>query len=133
MRSGKWTLRHLIVYELDYGITDTWDDLVGAINEIAPTTLEGVNQRVTDLSTIVEQETTIMYGIIEDARDDRNPATQKPSPTLLMLAICTFRCYVITNYCSGAEWHEFKVTVNDHRRQKDIDGRGAPGEAGSSS
>ncbi|GKD91327.1 hypothetical protein Tco_1366834, partial [Tanacetum coccineum] len=33
--------------ELDYDITDTWDDLVGAIDEIAPTTLEGVNQRVT--------------------------------------------------------------------------------------
>ncbi|GKE94576.1 hypothetical protein Tco_1579431, partial [Tanacetum coccineum] len=45
---------HLISRELDYGITDTWDDLVGAIDEIAPTTLEGVNQRVTDLSTIVE-------------------------------------------------------------------------------
>ncbi|GJZ86838.1 hypothetical protein Tco_0658448 [Tanacetum coccineum] len=34
--------------ELGYGITDTWDDLVGAIQEIAPTTLEGVNQRVTE-------------------------------------------------------------------------------------
>ncbi|GKF16450.1 hypothetical protein Tco_0061368, partial [Tanacetum coccineum] len=45
---------HLMSRELDYGITDTWDDLVGAINEIAPTTLEGVNQRVTDLATIVE-------------------------------------------------------------------------------
>ncbi|GJR16708.1 hypothetical protein Tco_0965235 [Tanacetum coccineum] len=58
--------------ELDYGITDAWDDLVGAIDEIAPTTLEGVNQRVTDLSTVVEQETTIMYGIMEDAQDDRS-------------------------------------------------------------
>ncbi|GJV79136.1 hypothetical protein Tco_1515006 [Tanacetum coccineum] len=58
--------------ELDYGITDTWDDLVGAIDEIAPTTLEGINQRVTDLSTVVEQESTIMYGIMEDARDDRS-------------------------------------------------------------
>ncbi|GJZ81887.1 putative reverse transcriptase domain-containing protein [Tanacetum coccineum] len=36
------------------------DDLVGAIDEIAPTTLEGVNQRVIDLATIVEEETTIM-------------------------------------------------------------------------
>ncbi|GJR93293.1 hypothetical protein Tco_0265467 [Tanacetum coccineum] len=44
--------------ELDYDITDTWDDLVGAIDEIAPTTVEGVNQRVTDLATIVEEETT---------------------------------------------------------------------------
>ncbi|GJZ90641.1 hypothetical protein Tco_0662568 [Tanacetum coccineum] len=64
--------RHPMSRELDYGITDTWDDLVGAIDEIAPTTLEGVNQRVTDLSTIVEQETTIMYGIMEDAQDDRS-------------------------------------------------------------
>ncbi|GJZ17283.1 hypothetical protein Tco_0553406 [Tanacetum coccineum] len=44
--------------ELDYDITDTWDDMVGAIDEIAPTTVEGVNQRVTDLATIVEEETT---------------------------------------------------------------------------
>ncbi|GJX43199.1 hypothetical protein Tco_0259875 [Tanacetum coccineum] len=58
--------------ELDYGITDTWDDLVGAIEEIAPTTLEGVNQRVTNLSTTIEQETTIMYGMMEDAQDDRS-------------------------------------------------------------
>ncbi|GJV47652.1 hypothetical protein Tco_1437864 [Tanacetum coccineum] len=58
--------------ELDYGITDTWDDLVGAIDEIAPTTVEGVNQRVTDLATIVEEETTSMYGIMEDAQDDRS-------------------------------------------------------------
>ncbi|GJY91809.1 hypothetical protein Tco_0507591 [Tanacetum coccineum] len=58
--------------ELDYDITDTWDDPVGAIDEIAPTTVEGVNQRVTDLATIVEEETTSMYGIMEDAQDDRS-------------------------------------------------------------
>ncbi|GJY52807.1 hypothetical protein Tco_0444471 [Tanacetum coccineum] len=58
--------------ELDYGITDTWDDLLGAIEEIAPTTLKGANQRVTNLSTTVEQETTIMYGMMEDAQDDRS-------------------------------------------------------------
>ncbi|GJX97134.1 hypothetical protein Tco_0352932, partial [Tanacetum coccineum] len=40
--------------------------------EIAPTTLEGVNQRVTNLSTTVEQETTIMYDMMEDAQDDRS-------------------------------------------------------------
>ncbi|GKB06937.1 hypothetical protein Tco_0835170, partial [Tanacetum coccineum] len=60
------TPRHPMSRELDYGITDTWDDLVGAIDEIAPTTLEGVNQRVTDLATIVEQETTsIDYAVQE--------------------------------------------------------------------
>ncbi|GJX11044.1 putative reverse transcriptase domain-containing protein [Tanacetum coccineum] len=58
--------------ELDYGITDTWDNLVGDIEEIAPTTLEGMNQRVTNLSTTVEQETTIVYGMMEDVQDDRS-------------------------------------------------------------
>ncbi|GJR31052.1 putative reverse transcriptase domain-containing protein [Tanacetum coccineum] len=48
------------------------DDLVGAIEEIALTTLEGVNQRVTNLSTTVKQETTIMNDMIEDAQDDRS-------------------------------------------------------------
>ncbi|GJZ43930.1 hypothetical protein Tco_0591185 [Tanacetum coccineum] len=32
------------------------NDLVGAIDEIAPTTVEGVNQRVTDLATMFEEE-----------------------------------------------------------------------------
>ncbi|GJR42767.1 hypothetical protein Tco_1310870 [Tanacetum coccineum] len=41
--------------QLGYGITDTWDDLVGAIQEIAPTTLEG-SARVTELVTTVDQE-----------------------------------------------------------------------------
>nr|GEX73685.1 hypothetical protein [Tanacetum cinerariifolium] len=61
--------------ELGYGITDTWDELVEPSEEIAPTTLQGVNQRVTDLSTIVEQETTIMYGMMEEAQDDRSQLT----------------------------------------------------------
>ncbi|GKG58866.1 hypothetical protein Tco_0594636, partial [Tanacetum coccineum] len=48
--------------ELGYGIRDTWDDLlVGAIQEIALTTLEGVNQRVIELSSTVDQEDEIIY------------------------------------------------------------------------
>ncbi|GJX83455.1 integrase, catalytic region, zinc finger, CCHC-type containing protein [Tanacetum coccineum] len=57
--------------ESDDGITDTWDDLVGTIQDIAPTTLEGVNRRVTELSTTFDQETKILYGMMEDAQDDR--------------------------------------------------------------
>ncbi|GKD92952.1 hypothetical protein Tco_1372789, partial [Tanacetum coccineum] len=57
--------------ELGYGIIDTWDDLVGAIQEIAPTTLEGVNQRVIELATTVDQEDEIIYSQLDDARYDR--------------------------------------------------------------
>ncbi|GJX02930.1 putative reverse transcriptase domain-containing protein, partial [Tanacetum coccineum] len=35
--------------EVGYRITDTWDEMVEAMQEIAPATLERVNQRVTDL------------------------------------------------------------------------------------
>ncbi|GKF93291.1 hypothetical protein Tco_0280010, partial [Tanacetum coccineum] len=60
--------------DLGYGIRDTrdtWDDLVGAIQEIAPTTLEGVNQRVTELVTTVDQVDEIIYSQLDDARYDR--------------------------------------------------------------
>ncbi|GKD05362.1 hypothetical protein Tco_1180336 [Tanacetum coccineum] len=57
--------------ELGYGIRDTWDDLVGAIQEIAPTTLEGVNQRVIELSSTVDQEDEIIYSQLDDARLSR--------------------------------------------------------------
>ncbi|GJS23316.1 hypothetical protein Tco_0451948 [Tanacetum coccineum] len=59
--------------ELGYGITDTWDDLVGAIQEIAPTTLEGVNQRVTELGWLTTVEPGGMISNIlklDDARHD---------------------------------------------------------------
>ncbi|GJR36808.1 hypothetical protein Tco_1212492 [Tanacetum coccineum] len=56
--------------ELGYGIRDTWDDLVGAIQEIAPTTLEGVNQRVIELSSTVDQEDEIIYSHLDDETYD---------------------------------------------------------------
>ncbi|GKF59920.1 hypothetical protein Tco_0176706, partial [Tanacetum coccineum] len=52
--------------ELGYGIRDTCDDLVGAIQEISPTTLEGVNQRVIELSSTVDQEDEIIYSHLDD-------------------------------------------------------------------
>ncbi|GKA51521.1 hypothetical protein Tco_0744717 [Tanacetum coccineum] len=36
---------------------DTWDEIVEAMMEITPTTLEGVDQRVTELDTTVRQRT----------------------------------------------------------------------------
>nr|GEZ54552.1 hypothetical protein [Tanacetum cinerariifolium] len=50
-------LRRCRVEQAGYGITDTWDEIVDKMMEIAPTTLEGVNERVTELDTIVRQRT----------------------------------------------------------------------------
>ncbi|GKA29831.1 hypothetical protein Tco_0716076 [Tanacetum coccineum] len=57
--------------EMGYGITDTWDEIIKAMLDVASTTLEGVNQRVTELSTTVRQENEESQVRFEDAQDDR--------------------------------------------------------------
>ncbi|GKE98360.1 hypothetical protein Tco_0021711, partial [Tanacetum coccineum] len=56
--------------EVGYGITDVWDDMVGDIEEIAPT-LEDLSHRVIDLTTDLARDTHEMYVQFEDAQDDR--------------------------------------------------------------
>ncbi|GKC18364.1 hypothetical protein Tco_1020514 [Tanacetum coccineum] len=50
---------------------DTWDEIVEAMMEIAPTTLEGVDQRVTELDTTVRQRTEEFEVRFEEAHDDQ--------------------------------------------------------------
>ncbi|GKD45508.1 hypothetical protein Tco_1270153 [Tanacetum coccineum] len=54
--------------EVSYGIRDTWVDLRDAAEEVALTTLEGVNTRVTELAAVQEQDTQDIYGVIEDTQ-----------------------------------------------------------------
>ncbi|GJV24033.1 hypothetical protein Tco_1376728 [Tanacetum coccineum] len=51
------TLRYLVSREVGYGIEDVWDDMVGDMEERAPTTVEGLSLRVTDLSTTLARDT----------------------------------------------------------------------------
>ncbi|GJZ85635.1 hypothetical protein Tco_0650974 [Tanacetum coccineum] len=50
---------------------DAWDEIVEAMMEIAPTTLEEVDQRVTELDTTVRQRTKEFQVRFEEAYDDR--------------------------------------------------------------
>ncbi|GKA08751.1 hypothetical protein Tco_0688082 [Tanacetum coccineum] len=61
----------LLVLDTRSGRVRQLDELVGAIQDIAPTTLEGVNQRVIELATTVDQEDEIIYSQLDDARYDR--------------------------------------------------------------
>nr|GEX35471.1 putative reverse transcriptase domain-containing protein [Tanacetum cinerariifolium] len=49
--------RRYTVEQAGYEITDTRDEIVDTLMEIAPSTLEGVDQRVTELDTTVRQRT----------------------------------------------------------------------------
>ncbi|GJT88211.1 hypothetical protein Tco_1069928 [Tanacetum coccineum] len=54
--------------EVGYGIRDVWDP-TKAVEEVAPTTLEGVNARVTELAAVQEPDTQDIYAVIEDTQD----------------------------------------------------------------
>ncbi|GKG36211.1 hypothetical protein Tco_0443889, partial [Tanacetum coccineum] len=44
-------------------------DPVEAVQEVALTTLEGVNARVTELAEVQEVDTQDLYALVEDAQD----------------------------------------------------------------
>ncbi|GJU78855.1 putative reverse transcriptase domain-containing protein [Tanacetum coccineum] len=58
--------------EVGYGIMDVWDDMVRDMEERAPTTLEELSQRVTDLVATLARDTHEMYVRFEDAQDDKS-------------------------------------------------------------
>nr|GEV75089.1 hypothetical protein [Tanacetum cinerariifolium] len=64
-------LRRYRVEQAGYGITDTWDEIVDTLKKIALTTLEGVNERVTELDITVRQRTDEFEIRSEEAQDDR--------------------------------------------------------------
>ncbi|GKE55923.1 hypothetical protein Tco_1495108 [Tanacetum coccineum] len=63
--------------EVGYGIRDVWVDPTEAVEEVAPTTLEGVNARVTELVVVQEQDTQDIYVVIEDGQDRQTQLFQR--------------------------------------------------------
>nr|GFA66626.1 hypothetical protein [Tanacetum cinerariifolium] len=70
-------MRHRGIREVGYEIRDTWIDLAEAIPEMAHTTLEKVNTRVTELAELHKHDTQDLYALLEDARDGRTRISQR--------------------------------------------------------
>ncbi|GJY33183.1 hypothetical protein Tco_0417652 [Tanacetum coccineum] len=61
-----------------YGFIGTLDaETRQAVEEVAPTTLEGVNARVTELAAVQEQDTHDVYAVIEDTQDRQTQLFQR--------------------------------------------------------
>nr|GEV06796.1 putative reverse transcriptase domain-containing protein [Tanacetum cinerariifolium] len=82
-------LRRCRVEQPGYGITDTWDEIVDTLMEIAPTTLEGVNKRVTELDTTVSQGIHVDLAKIESIKDWASPKTTTEIRQFLGLKLCS--------------------------------------------
>ncbi|GKF05417.1 hypothetical protein Tco_0036085, partial [Tanacetum coccineum] len=63
--------------EVGYGIRDVWVDPIETIEEVAPMTLEGVNDRVTELVAVQEQDTQDIYAVIEETHDRQTQIYQR--------------------------------------------------------
>ncbi|GJW93461.1 putative reverse transcriptase domain-containing protein [Tanacetum coccineum] len=61
--------------EVGYRITDVWVDLAEAAEEIPPTTLAELSQRVTDFVTTIRQNTYEIYVRLDHAQSDRSLMT----------------------------------------------------------
>nr|GEV65976.1 hypothetical protein [Tanacetum cinerariifolium] len=70
-------MRHRGIREVGYGIRDTWIDPAEAVPEIASTTLEKVNTRVTELAELHDHDTQDLYTLLEDAQDSRTRISQR--------------------------------------------------------
>nr|GFB12050.1 hypothetical protein [Tanacetum cinerariifolium] len=69
-------MRHRGIREVGYRIRDTLINPAEAVPEMAPTTLENVNTRVTELGELHEHDTHDLYALLEDAQDDRTRISQ---------------------------------------------------------
>ncbi|GJT84232.1 hypothetical protein Tco_1058574 [Tanacetum coccineum] len=58
-------------------IRDAWVDPRDVAEEVALTTLEGVNTRVTELATVLGQDTQDIYGVIEDTQGRQTQIYQR--------------------------------------------------------
>nr|GEY44653.1 reverse transcriptase domain-containing protein [Tanacetum cinerariifolium] len=65
--------------EVRYGIRDTWIDPTEAVPDMASTTLEKVNTRVTELAELHEHDTQDLYALLEDAQLGRTRISQRVS------------------------------------------------------
>ncbi|GKC42742.1 hypothetical protein Tco_1060464, partial [Tanacetum coccineum] len=63
--------------KVGYGIRDAWVDPRDAAEEVALTTLEGVNTRVTKLAAVQEQDTQDIYDVIEDTQGKQTQIYQR--------------------------------------------------------
>nr|GFB75169.1 hypothetical protein [Tanacetum cinerariifolium] len=61
-------IRQRIAEDIGYGIRDTWIDPRDVAEEVALTTLKGVNTRVTELAAVQEHDTQDIYGVMEDTQ-----------------------------------------------------------------
>ncbi|GJR82640.1 hypothetical protein Tco_0153425 [Tanacetum coccineum] len=109
--------------EVGYGIRDVWVDLTEAVEEVALTTLEGVNARVTELAAVQEQDTQDIYDVIEDTQDRTHTQMQDYQESLMTTLIAQVSS--LQGQLSAALRHIQALQARDQTREDDPEGAGS--------
>ncbi|GKG60918.1 hypothetical protein Tco_0616734, partial [Tanacetum coccineum] len=64
-------IRHDPERDVDYGITDTWDEMLMDMSEAPTTDDTELGRRMTEFTTVVRQATYEIYGRLDEAQDAR--------------------------------------------------------------
>ncbi|GJV11154.1 hypothetical protein Tco_1352695 [Tanacetum coccineum] len=75
--TSRFEIRRQRAEEVGYGIKDVWVDPAEAVEKVALTTLEGVNDRVTELTEVHEEDTQDISAVIEDTQDRQTRLSQR--------------------------------------------------------
>ncbi|GKA01564.1 hypothetical protein Tco_0674229 [Tanacetum coccineum] len=93
------TAGRLMSREVGYGIEEVWDDMVGDMEERTVTTIEGLSQRVTYLSTTLARDTHEIYILKarepEPARDPEPHDEPVDAGTSRLQGFCSSSSYLV--------------------------------------
>ncbi|GJX98113.1 hypothetical protein Tco_0355132, partial [Tanacetum coccineum] len=99
--------------EVGYGIKDVWVDLIEAVEEVAPTTHEGVNARVTELVAIQEHDTQDVYAVIEDTQDRQTQLFQRVDGLAYSIGLSSTIHYELQAYRTHTQMQDYHIAIQE--------------------
>ncbi|GKB14294.1 hypothetical protein Tco_0848217, partial [Tanacetum coccineum] len=99
--------------EVDYGIRDVWVDPIEVVEEVAPTTLKGVNARVTKLTVVQEQDTQDVYAVIEDTLDRQTQLFQRVDGLVEDRQLSSAVHYELQAYRTHTQMQDYRIASQE--------------------
>ncbi|GJZ81060.1 hypothetical protein Tco_0646054 [Tanacetum coccineum] len=88
-------------------------DPAEVVEEVAPTTLEGVNARVTELATVQEHDTQDIYAVIEDGQDRQTQLSQRVDILIEDVRLSSAVHYELQAYRTHTQMQDYRIASQE--------------------
>ncbi|GJV44573.1 hypothetical protein Tco_1429109 [Tanacetum coccineum] len=106
-------IRHQRAEEVSYSIGYVWVDPTEAVEEVEPTTLEGVNARVTELATVQEQDIQDVYAVIEDTQERQTQLFQSVDGLAHSVGLSSAVHYELQAYMTHTQMQDYRIASQE--------------------